>query len=40
VAPEDIEGLPAHLFVRLRPFEQPALELELDVVVTVGPVPG
>lgn len=40
VAPEDIEGLPAHLFVRLRPYEQPALELELDVVVTVGPAPG
>jgi hypothetical protein len=40
VAPEAIEGLPAHLFVRLRPFEQPALELELDVVVTIGPVPG
>jgi hypothetical protein len=40
VAPEDIEGLPAHLFVRLRPYEQPAVELELDVVVAVGPAPG
>lgn len=40
VAPEDIEGLPAHLLVRLRPYEQPALELELDVVVAVGPAPG
>lgn len=42
IAPEDIEGLPAHLWVRLRPYEQPALELELDVVVTVSdePLPG
>lgn len=42
VTPEDLDGLPAHLWVRLRPHEQPALELELDVVVTVSdePVPG
>lgn len=42
IAPEDLEGLPAHLWVRLRPHEQPALELELDVVVTVSdePLPG
>lgn len=42
ITPEDIEGLPAHLWVRLRPYEQPALEIELDVVVTVSdePVPG
>lgn len=32
---EDLEGEVAHLWVRLRPHEQPALELELDVVVTV-----
>ncbi|MCX4245293.1 hypothetical protein [Paraliomyxa miuraensis] len=35
IDPEDIEGLPAHLWVRLRPFEQPELVVELDVVVTV-----
>lgn len=40
VEPEDIEGEPAHLWVRLRPHEQPALELELDVVVTIGEPPG
>jgi hypothetical protein len=40
VEPEDIEGEPAHIWVRLRPFEQPALELELDVVVTIGEAPG
>lgn len=42
VTPEDLEGLPAHLWVRLRPHEQPALEVELDVVVTVSdePLPG
>lgn len=40
VAPEDIEGEPAHLWVRLRPHEQPALEVELDVVVTLGEAPG
>lgn len=32
----EIEGEPAHLWVRLRPHDQPALELELDVVVTVS----
>lgn len=32
---EELAGLPAHVWVRLRPHEQPALELELDVVVTV-----
>jgi hypothetical protein len=39
---EELEGKPAHLWVRLRPYEQPALELELDVVVTVSaePPPG
>jgi hypothetical protein len=36
VDPADIEGEPAHLWVRLRPYEQPALEMELDVVVTVS----
>lgn len=42
VTPEELEGLPAHLWVRLRPYEQPALELELDVVITVSdePAPG
>ena len=40
VEPEDIEGEPAHLWVRLRPHEQPALELELDVVVTIGEPSG
>lgn len=40
VAPEDIEGEPAHLWVRLRPYEQPALEVELDVVVSIEPAPG
>jgi len=35
IEPEEIDGLPAHLWIRLRPFEQPALEVELDVVVTV-----
>ena len=42
VTPEELDGLPAHIWVRLRPYEQPALELELDVVVTVSdePVPG
>lgn len=32
---DELDGLPAHLWVRLRPYEQPALELELDVVITV-----
>lgn len=32
---DELEGLPAHLTVRLRPYEQPPLTLELDVVVTV-----
>ncbi len=32
----EIEGETAHLWVRLRPHDQPALELELDVVVTVS----
>jgi hypothetical protein len=32
---ETLDGLPAHLWVRVRPHEQPALELELDVIVTV-----
>lgn len=36
VDPTDIEGEPAHLWIRLRPYEQPALELELDVVVTIS----
>jgi hypothetical protein len=42
ITPEDLDGLPAHIWVRLRPYEQPALELELDVVVTVSddPLPG
>lgn len=42
ITPEELEGLPAHLWVRLRPYEQPALEVELDVVITVSdePVPG
>jgi hypothetical protein len=37
VDPADIEGEPAHLWVRLRPHEQPSLEVELDVVVAVMP---
>lgn len=38
----ELEGLPAHIWIRLRPHEQPALELELDVIVTVmsEPPPG
>jgi hypothetical protein len=36
VDPAEIEGEPAHLWIRLRPYEQPALELELDVVVTIS----
>ncbi|MCA9655936.1 MAG: hypothetical protein H6712_21440 [Myxococcales bacterium] len=31
----ELEGLPAHIEVSLRPFEQPTLALELDVVITV-----
>lgn len=43
IAPEELEGETAHLWVRLRPYEQPDLEVELDVVVTLvseGPPPG
>ena len=32
---DDLEGLPAHIELRVRPHEQPPLELSLDVVVTV-----
>jgi hypothetical protein len=36
-----LEGLPAHILVRVRPYQQPALEVERDVVVTVmGELPG
>ena len=31
----ELEGLPAHIEAKLRPYEQPTLELELDVTVTV-----
>lgn len=41
IDPAELDGMPAHLWVRLRPFEQGALEIELDVVVTVeGELPG
>lgn len=35
IDPEELDGMPAHLWVRLRPHEQPELVVELDVVVTV-----
>lgn len=31
----ELEGLPAHIEVKLRPHQQPTLSLELDVIVTV-----
>ncbi len=39
---DELDGLPAHLWVRLRPYEQPAIEVELDVVISVQsePLPG
>lgn len=39
---DELDGKTAHIWVRLRPFEQPSLELELDVVVDVmsAPPPG
>jgi hypothetical protein len=42
IDPAAIDGKPAHIWVRLRPHEQPSLEQELDVVVTVmdGELPG
>jgi hypothetical protein len=41
IDPEELDGKPAHVWVRLRPFEQPSLEIDLDVVVTVeGELPG
>lgn len=35
ITPEEIDGLPVHVYVRLRPHEQPAIETELDLVVRV-----
>ena len=36
----DINGLPAHLSVRLRPFNQAPLEVELDLVIVAEDVDG
>ncbi len=36
---DELDGKPAHLWVRLRPYKQPELELELDVVISVRSEP-
>jgi hypothetical protein len=39
VDPATLEGLPAHLYARLRPYESAAFEVELDLVVRQGEQP-
>ena len=38
--PTTLEGLPAHLWTRLRPYESDEIEIELDLVVRGGETPG
>ncbi len=37
--PTTLEGLPAHLYARLRPYESDPIEIELDLVVRGGEQP-
>lgn len=37
--PMELEGLPAHLHVVLRPFEADPIEIDLDLVVAIEPPP-
>jgi hypothetical protein len=38
--PLELEGLPAHLHVTLRPYEVAPIEIDLDLVVATEPAPG